>query len=59
MSGKMKLYLVHGEMITIAQAAERAFVSVAAIRARLTDSGGDMEAVMDYSARKNSGGGKK
>ena len=52
----MKLYPVHGEMITIAQAAERAFVSVATIRARLTDSGGSMEAVMDYYARKNSGG---
>ena len=56
MGRNMKRYHVHGEMITIAQAAERAFVSVATIRARLTDSGGKMEAVMDYYTRKNSGG---
>ena len=56
MSGKMKLYSVHGEMITIAQAAERAFVSIAAIRAMLAKHDGNMEAVMDYYRRKNSGG---
>lgn len=59
MPRKLKLYPVNGEMITIHQAAVRAFVSVDAIRFQLTNHNGDMQAVMDYYDRKNSGEGNE